>query len=185
MKNSILLQLVTATILIYSSCKHEFQTIETAGIEKNVSASNSNELTECVEGMECEYVFHKNSIMFKEYGFVMIEIHQGEKNVFVYRESSLPYWTDFSSSSIYFEIDEDETRFSYENQQLVNIKAIFQHICGECLGSTSQYIENGIIKGEKMGDNKWYIEIDLPRKDFFPYSDENQRFIVKNMFSVK
>ena len=134
--------------------------------------------TNCRSG-KCTYEMFENSQLavtlgtFPGEGFVDIE--SGDHRVFQYsyeandnpRISDDEYWED-----IYFEIPSDVEEFEYRDAEMLDQNLVFQPSCF-CLIETV-LITKGSIKGKRLSDNRWEIEMDIAFE--WGESEEDRKF---------
>ena len=93
-------------------------------------------------------------------------IEYGENLVFEYRFDAYHQEhiaDDEYSETIRFEIDSKLDKFSYSDDELLNIKAIFTPYCF-CyfpLNESKNVDPKGTISGEKISNNEWEIKINI------------------------
>ena len=96
-------------------------------------------------------------------GFVLsTQVNSGTSTVFSYvgRGRSCPNWTDSPTSErLVFEIPAGVTNFSYSNTDLQGIECYHQY--SSWTGSDAERVIQGVLKGNKISNNKWDIEVDL------------------------
>jgi hypothetical protein len=93
-------------------------------------------------------------------------IESGENLVFEYRFDAYDeeqIADDEYSETIRFEIDSKLDKFSYSDDELLNIKAVFTPYCFCYLPLTeSKNVDpKGTISGEKTSNNEWKIKINI------------------------
>jgi len=95
-------------------------------------------------------------------------IDTGENLVFEYRfdkyfENAKAMADAGYFETVRFEIDSDLDKFSYSDEELINIKAVLTKYC--YCGFTPSDLKNGnpkgTISGEKISNNKWNININI------------------------
>ncbi|QDO94582.1 hypothetical protein FNB79_11600 [Formosa sediminum] len=122
-------------------------------------------------GPTYDYIFTENSELtvvsydtetYIKYG----EVQPGEKLVFKYRydagEDLATYDAGFTEW-IRFEIDPELERFSYTDDELLTIDAVYTKSCF-CYFEYDEAKDVdpvGTISGEKLSDNSWKIKIDV------------------------
>lgn len=76
---------------------------------------------------------------------------------------------DEYSETIFFEIRPELSEFSISGSELKDSNAVFGISC-YCFDGSYYYINNGTIKGVKIGENEWKINIEVaestPKRDF-------------------
>ncbi len=112
-----------------------------------------------------EYSFTENSriALDNQEPHPFIKIESGENLVFKYyfqKEDNENISDDEYSEAIFFEIDSDVDHFSYTNEELASINTYFDKYCF-CIREGSTPIIEGIIKGNKIENLSWDIEIDI------------------------
>jgi len=117
-----------------------------------------------------EYSFTENSQITlddnKPNPFTKIE--SGENLVFNYyfqKEDNENIADDEYSESIIFEIDPELEHFSYTDNELLSINAYFNKSCF-CLINGSIPIIKGTIKGDKVDDLTWEVQINVSFTDY-------------------
>ena len=121
--------------------------------------------------------YDEDTLKFK---YVIYDIFKnGNKNVFEYTKSTTPNIVDPHSGTLVFEIDQDAEEFAYSNTDLKEIKTIYQNSCIECFERVSINPERGSIKGRKLNETKWWIEIDLTLKSFNPNDGQDHEYNYK------
>jgi len=93
-------------------------------------------------------------------------IESGENLVFEYRFDAYDeeqIADDEYSETVRFEIDSKLDKFSYSDDELLNIKAVFTKYCycGFALTESKNVNPKGTISGEKISNNEWKIKINI------------------------
>lgn len=87
----------------------------------------------------------------------------GDKNVFqmiLDTEGSTGVADDEFTNILVFELDESQSSFSAEGNELAGLKTHYRRIC-YCLETEFQAINSGCLQGEKQADGSWYIQGNL------------------------
>jgi hypothetical protein len=110
-------------------------------------------------------------------------IESGENLVFEYRfvaNDDKEIADDEYSETVRFEIDSKLDKFSYSDDELLNIKAVFTKNCYCDFSLTESKIVNpkGTISGEKISNNEWEIKINITF-----YGDEEK--VINGNFKLK
>ncbi len=103
------------------------------------------------------------------------QIKKGKNIVFQYEVSTIPGLMDGGTTTIVVEVPSNVTTFSYQDEKLGEVKAIYRNLCGECLASVSRRIEKGLIEGKKINNKKWLVRISVPTEGI----DISETFQVK------
>jgi hypothetical protein len=93
-------------------------------------------------------------------------IESGENLVFEYRFDAYDnkqIADDEYSETVRFEIDSKLDKFSYSDDELLDIKAVFTQYCycGFSLSESKNDNPKGTISGEKISNNEWKIKINI------------------------
>lgn len=128
---------------------------------------------------ESELTVTSSEDSYMKYG----AIETGENLVFEYKfdaHDEEHIADDEYSETIRFEIDPQLEQFSYTDDQLLNIKAVFTQYCFCYFALTESKNVNpkGTISGEKISENEWKIKINATF-----YGDEEK--IINENFKLK
>lgn len=110
-------------------------------------------------------------------------IESGENLVFEYRfdayNDEQMADTEYSET-VRFEIDSKLDKFSYSDDELLNIKAVFTQycFCGFTPTESKNVDPKGTISGEKISNNRWKIKINITF-----YGDEEK--VINGNFKLK
>lgn len=126
-----------------------------------------------------ELTINSREDSYMKYGI----IGSGENLVFEYRFDAYDekqIADDEYSETISFEIDSKLDKFSYSDDELLNMKAVFTKYCYCYFPLTeSKKIEpTGTISGEKISNNEWKIKINITF-----YGDEEK--VINGNFKLK
>jgi len=110
-------------------------------------------------------------------------IESGENLVFEYRFDAYDneqIADDEYSETVRFEIDSKLDQFSYSDDELLNIKAVFTQncFCGFTPTESKNVNPVGTISGEKISNNEWKIKINITF-----YGDEEK--VINGNFKLK
>jgi len=116
-----------------------------------------------------EFTFTENSkiILESEYEGTFSKIRSGEHLVFTYyfqKEEHPDISDDEYAESIIFEINPNLSTFSYADDELMSVNSYFDKYCF-CVIEGSIQISKGTIKGVKIDDQTWNVEIDVTFTD--------------------
>lgn len=141
--------------------------------------------TECNDG-KCSYLLHKDMqlIIWSDSVVNHVSVESGEQWVFEYTfvaNDNPNIADDEFTENLYFEIDPELSSFSYSDEDLRDMNAVYQQIC-HCTFPHVFRINKGTINGEKLNKNAWYIEIDVEVE----IGDNNFRLVkVSQIFEVE
>ncbi|NLP58762.1 hypothetical protein [Lutibacter sp. B1] len=112
-----------------------------------------------------QYIFHKNSEIniSESNGVNYTDIKSGNKIVFKYKyeeEDNPMIEDDEFSEEIIFEIDPTINSFVINNNDFKKSNALYSLQCN-CDSSGNFSVTKGEIKGEKLNEDKWKIDINI------------------------
>lgn len=110
-----------------------------------------------------ELKFYNNSkLNIIENNEIIVTVISGDKIVFQYtyhHNDSMP--DGFQNESIRFEIDNNIDSFILSDNNLNKARALFGHFFFSPMDSGYHWISDGCIKGEKISNEEWQIDINI------------------------
>ena len=127
------------------------------------SSDDDNGNEDCNPEMNIGFFLENSSIAISESDPVHYTIEDGEDIVFIYSFIGAQcdhIADDEYGENVIFQIDPEIEEFSYEDEELSEIKAHFKSV-GAWVSRPAISIEDGVISGERLNSTLYHVNIDV------------------------
>lgn len=167
-------------LFLMSSCSQEYDF--KTNFEDNCIDDNPEFMPDTPDdARELKFVFHENATLEiteedngSEDGWITVEVIKGENLVFEYyyeKKDKEMIADDEFTESLYFEIPTDLDSFLIDTEHLEEANAVYGIFCF-CINAGFHRMPSGCIKGEKISESEWLIELILQKE--FEYHSFNK-----------